>query len=263
MTEYTKLRFYVNAEESTDKKTTVYKIKWLQPVGSDCYYEMPIELQNLSNHSEICAIQKVKTVTASIKTRGAYRTFTLSLSPEIAKKYIDNDGDAIYKEVYLQETTTPQYKIKTTRKGKEEDIPTLLQQIVSATQKGTQPESTPKKNLRNIREDFVLENFDGKNFPIENWFKTFEKECARCQVISDEDKILILRLFLDGTAKNWFSSKIVTIGLDVEFETWRKVILDSFRETGWRKHREAYSFRYIGGSLVDYALRKENLLVNI
>lgn len=44
----------------------------------------------------------------------------------------------------------------------------------------------------------------------------FEKEFARCQVTLDEDKILILRLFLDRTAKDWFSSKVVTIGLDVD-----------------------------------------------
>lgn len=84
--------------------------------------------------------------------------------------------------------------------------------------------------------DFVLNNFDGNNFPIASWFQTFEKECTQCQI---EDKILILRLFMDGTAKDWFASKIVTLGLNVNFEVWKKSFFDSFHETGWRKHREA------------------------
>ena len=262
MTEQIKFHLYVIAEEGADKKTTVYKLKWFKPVGTELYYELPVELQNINNHPELYAIQKVKNVLSSIKTRGAYRTFTLTLPPEIITLYTDDDGGMVYKGSYLKETTTPEYNIKTT-KGKEEDISTLLQQIVSATKKETLSESTKKKNLKKIREDFVLENFDGKNFPIANWFQTFEKECARCQITSDENKILILRLFLSGTAKDWFSSKVITIGLDGDFETWKKTFLDSFRETGWHKHKEAYSFRYIGGNLVDYALRKENLLVNI
>ncbi|KYN03200.1 hypothetical protein ALC62_05962 [Cyphomyrmex costatus] len=248
-------RFYVTVEESTDKKTNVYRLKWLKPVNTELYYELPAELQNLSNHPEISAIQKVKTVLSSIKTRGSYRTFTLSLPPEIVALYIDDDRDAVYKGVYLQATMAPQYEIKTAKKGTEEDRQT--------TKKEATPEPTSRKNLKKIREDFVLDNFDGKNFVITSWFQMFEKECARCQITSDEDKILILRLFLDGIAKDWFSSKVVTIGLDAEFQTWKKIFLDSFREIGWRKNREAYSFRYIGGSLVDYALRKENLLVNI
>lgn len=259
----TQFRFYVIVEEATEKKTNVYKLKWIQPVGSELYYELPVELQNLNKHPEICAISKVKTVLSSMKIRGTYRTFTLTLPPEIAALYIDAERDVTYKEIYLQATMTPEYEIKTTKKEKEENISTLLQQIVSATKKEIPSEVTPRKNLRKIREDFVLESFDGKNFPMESWFQTFKKECARCQVTSDEDKILILRLFLDGTAKDWFSSKVITIGLDANFETWEKIFLDSFRETGWHKYREAYSFRYIGGSLVDYALRKENLLVNI
>lgn len=237
----------------------MYRLKWIQPVDSELYYEFPGELQSMNKHPEIYTISKVKTVLSAIKTRGTYRTFTLTLPPEIAALYIDADGDVMYRDFYLQATTNPEYGVKATKKEKEEDISTLFQQIVRATKK----EETPRKNLRKIREDFILESFDGKNFPVTSWFQTFEKECERCHIVSDEDKILILRLFFDGTAKDWFASKIITIGLDKNFDVWKKTFLDSFRETSWQKSREAYSFRYIGGSLVDYALRKENLLVNI
>lgn len=74
----------------------------------------------------------------------------------------------------------------------------------------------------------MLGNFDGKNFPIADWFYMFEKECERCQVMLDEDKVLILRLFLEGTAKDWYSSKVMALGLDESFDIWKKTILESF-----------------------------------
>lgn len=263
MTTYTQFRFYAIVEEAPDKKTNVHMLKWIQPVGSELYYEFPTELQDVNEHPEICAIIKVKHVLSTMKTRGTYRIFTLTLPSEIAALYTDAEGDITYREIYLQATMDPEHNIKTTKKEKEENISTLLQQIVDATNKEIPSETTSRKNIRKIHEDFVLEHFNGKNFPVSNWFQTFEQECARCQVTSDEDKILILGLFLDGAAKDWFSSKVITIGLNASFEAWKEVFLDSFRETGWDKYRESYTFRYVGGSLVDYALRKENLLVNI
>lgn len=119
-----------------------------------------------------------------------------------------------------------------------------------------------KKNLKKIHDDFVLENFDGKNLTIDSWLDIFEKECKRCKLASDEDKILILRLFLEGTAKDWYATSLITLGIEESFDTW-KSMLDNFRETGWKKCREAYKFKYIGGSLVDFAVRKQYLLLNL
>lgn len=44
------------------------------------------------------------------------------------------------------------------------------------------------------------------------------RESFLFQVTSDEDRILILRLFLEGTAKDWYSSKVITLGLDESFD---------------------------------------------
>lgn len=144
----TQFRFYAIVEEATDKKTNVYKLKQIQPVGNELYYELPVELQNLNKHPEICAINKVKTVLSAMKTRGMYRTFTLTLPPEIAALYNDAEGDVVYKEIYLQATMTPEYEIKTTKKEKEENISTLLQQIVSATKKRNTVRSNIKEKLK-------------------------------------------------------------------------------------------------------------------
>lgn len=102
----TQFRFYVNMEEAAEKKTNTYRLKWIQPVDSELYYEFPGELQSMNKHPEIYTISKVKTVLSAIKTRGTYRTFTLTLPPEIAALYIDADGDVMYRDFYLQATTT-------------------------------------------------------------------------------------------------------------------------------------------------------------
>lgn len=246
-------RFYVTVEEGTDKKTNVHKIKWIQPVDSKQIYELPAELQSPTAHKEIYTLPKLKSILSSMKTRGSYRIFTLSLPPDVASIYMDEEGDVKYKDFYLQPKEAKREDTTTANKESKEQLTTQSRTDIPNT----------KKNLNKIREDFVLENFDGKNFPIVNWLHMFEKECDRCQITLDENKILILRLFLEGTAKDWYASRVMSLGLDESFNRWRKCMLESFRETGWRKHREAYTFRYIGGSLVDYAMRKENLLVHL
>lgn len=72
MTEKIQVRFYAAIEEARDKKTSAYKLKYRQPVGTELYYEFSTKLQNVNNHPEIYALQKVKTVLSSIKIRGAY-----------------------------------------------------------------------------------------------------------------------------------------------------------------------------------------------
>lgn len=163
MATHVTFRFYATIEERADRKTNVYKLKWIQPADTELQYEFPTELQSPSVHSEICTLPKVKTVLASMKTRGAYRTFKIALPPEIASLYMDEDGDIRYKGVYLQSMEATQGNEKITREH-------------STTQTKTEI-SNAKKNLKKIHEDFVLKNFDGKSSPIDNWLYRFEKKC--------------------------------------------------------------------------------------
>ncbi|XP_072393540.1 uncharacterized protein [Diabrotica undecimpunctata] len=255
---FTSMRICMAIEaNSSDSKKNVYKFKWLQPTGSRFYYEIPFEKQLQIDHSELFHLKKVKNILASMKTRGSFRTCTIALEDNLKEIYFDSDGDVVYQSEYLQQTLLPVYeKIETA-----EQFPSFAELLQKFND--TNLPKVEKKNLKKIKDDFVLRNFDGNNVPMNSWLKTFESECLRCEVVADEDKILILRLFLDGIAKEWFESKIITLGLDNSFEVWKINFLDSFCETGWHNHRQAYSFRYIGGSIVDYAFRKENLLLNI
>ncbi|CAB0013231.1 unnamed protein product, partial [Nesidiocoris tenuis] len=66
---------------------------------------------------------------------------------------------------------------------------------------------------------------------------------------------------MDGIAKNWYSSTLSDLGLDKNFTDWETRMREAFKEHGWKKIREAYNFRYIGGPYVDYVLRKQSLLL--
>lgn len=240
---------------NTDKKKNTYKFKWIQTTGTEkTYYEIPEDKQDISDHHELLALPKVKNILKSIKARGSFRTSVISLTPELKEIYFDAEEDVMFKDEYLQLIYSPAY-VRTVF-GQESSEP---QDTVELPRKSKEN----KKDFKKIKEDFVLNNFDGKSVSVNLWLEKFETECTRCEVEEDRDRILILRLFMDGIAKEWFDSKLIRLGLDKSFQIWKENCLESFCETSWHKYREAYSFRYIGGSLVDYAFRKENLLLNL
>lgn len=248
------MRICVAVETSTsDNKKNVIKFKWIQTTDTETYYEIPEDKQNPCDHQELFAIQKVKNILKSMKTRGAFRTCVIPLPSEIEQIYFDVEGDVMFRDEYLQMTYSPAY-VKTKFEPEVAEVSNKTDEINGFKN---------KKDFKKIKDDFVLNNFDGKNMLASSWFRTFETECTRCGVEADADKILILRLFLDGIAKGWFASKLILLGLDNSFETWKNNFLNSFCETSWHRYREAYSFRYIGGSLVDYAFRKQGFLLNV
>ena len=69
---------------------------------------------------------------------------------------------------------------------------------------------------------------------------TFEKECIRFNVTTDETKIEILRLFLEKSCLDWYSSLATKLTTNSEF-----------------------AFRYKEGLLIDYAIKKERLILDI
>lgn len=63
-----------------------------------------------------------------------------------------------------------------------------------STKKGKEKE---KQSLKKLADRFVLEKFDGKNVSPCQWMVVFEKERSRFDIIEDEEKIEIFRLFLE------------------------------------------------------------------
>lgn len=125
----------------------------------------------------------------------------------------------------------------------------------------------PKKGksefLIEIDRKFVLEKFSGKiGQNAKFWLEDFEKECIRFNIHNDEEKITCLRLFLEGSSEDWYTSNKYKLGLK-NWNLWSKTFLQTFSNKGWSNIRYAYSFKYMEnfGSMLDYALKKERLLL--
>lgn len=75
--------------------------------------------------------------------------------------------------------------------------------------------------------------------------------------------IEILRLFLDKSCLDWHSATLTTLTMEAGWSEWKKRFLDSFADRGWSTDMNAISYKYKKGSLIKYALWKEQLLLDM
>lgn len=181
-----------------------------------------------------------KRVKKSLTKRHQVRKVWISLTKEMEKMYIDEEENVMCDETYLDEITE---KIE-----KEEE----------ATQKkGSQ------RNLKNIAQKFMVEKFTSKHSNAEQWLETFEKECTRFEITEDSTKIEILRLFLDKACIDWHCATLTKLTVSAEWSVWKARFLETFADQGWSTGMYAISFKYKEGLIIEYAMRKERLLLDM
>jgi hypothetical protein len=122
--------------------------------------------------------------------------------------------------------------------------------------------TTKEISLSEIEKKFVIDKFNGRNQNVESWLQDFEKECIRFHINSDEKKIQCLRLFLEGSALDWYGSMKHKLNIE-NWNQWSKLFLKTYSDRGWSRVRYAYSYKYITGygSMLEFALKKERLLL--
>lgn len=119
------------------------------------------------------------------------------------------------------------------------------------------------QNLGKLANDFMIEKFTSKYSNAQQWIKHFEEECKRLRIIQDKQKIEILKLFLEKTCNDWYSCMLMKVTVDSEWEEWKRKFCETFANKGWPPITCALSFRYQTGSLLDYAIKKERLLLEV
>jgi hypothetical protein len=243
--------FFLTTEAaSDDPKTTVLKVKGFQKAGDDATYELPDSYQALKTHTVLLEIPAIKSAISSMKTRGLYRKISVSLPPDSAKIYIDSEGNAIFQKEYLNIATV-------------DFVPLVKKIIGTKIDANNEPEgASVKKSLQSITKDFVLDKFAGKNANAENWITLFECECERMKVPT-EQYTDALRLFLEGSASEWYSAMRMTLGT-ITWAVWKKTFKETYENKGWSDLWMAYNFsyKYYKGTLSEFATKKLNLLVN-
>lgn len=68
---------------------------------------------------------------------------------------------------------------------------------------------------------------------------------------------------MDKSCVDWYNSMIIKLTMNSEWLTWKNKFCESFANKGWNPVTHALSFKYKDGSLIDYAIKKEKLLLDM
>lgn len=252
-----KLQFEFTVLPSTDGKTNVWSITTITTEDNKTY-GIPQDLQPAALHTELIKHPAFNKVKNSIRKRYQYRKVWITLTHELKSTYID-DGNLQFCDQYL-ELLDQDAKI-TAAAATPENTNTLHRILEKLIERETQVSG--KQNIKKIADKFILEKFTSKNNNANQWIEFFEKECVRFDITSDENKIEILRFFMDKSCMDWYSSMIIKLSLDSEWSTWKCKFCESFANKGWNPVTYALLFKYKDGSLLDYAMKKEKLLLDM
>jgi len=226
--------------EAQSIKTTIVKVKTIQLEGEETTYEFPDQFSTREFHKELFESTIVKNIAKSLTSRGKFRKVMITLSEELKALYLDEEGNVCYGELYLSECT---------EFGNPKTVPN--QNIETASH----------VNIAKRAKDMVLEKFNGRNQNACMFMDLFESECNR--LLIDQTKFPeLLKVFLCDSAVDWFQSFLKINKIDKPWEFWKNSFLDTFETIGWSEIKYAYEFHYINGHLLEYALKKRNLLLD-
>ncbi|KAK7792870.1 hypothetical protein R5R35_004000 [Gryllus longicercus] len=220
-----------------DKKTSLPAITSIVTEDNK-QYVLPQEMRFVTEHPELMKTDVFKRVKNSLTQRGQNRTVWITLTKEMAQTYMDEEGNIMFNDLYLEQI------IKT--------------DLLESTEK-----NNSQLNLKQITDKFMIEKFTSKHSNANQWLDTFEKECKRFDINEGRTMIEILRLFLDKSCLDWYPATLIILTVEAEWSQWKERFLESFADKGWCTGMYAVYYRYKEGSLTEYAMRKEKLLLNM
>lgn len=251
-----KLKFSFEVKPTEDGKSNFIALTLIQ-TEEDKTFSIPEVFQSTSLHKEISSSNNFARVKNTLKKRYQRRSVWITLTEDMKKAYYDDDGNIIFQDEYLEEI-----KVKNPDVDLISDENNSMVKILRQLEEGR--EKNKKQNVRKIAERFVLEKFDGKsNVNAYQWMEFFEKECTRFDIDKDEEKVEIFRIFLDKSCLEWYNSMILKFTLQSEWSEWKRTFCHTFERKGWSAGRYALAFKYQTGSLLDYAIRKERLMLEV
>lgn len=257
----TKLQFEFMIKSSSDGKSNIMVVTSITNEENKTF-AIPEELQHISLHKEVCNTSSYSLVKNTIKKRHQFRKVWIGLTEEQKKVYMDDCDNMIFENQYLEEITVKSVSPSSPdEKNTLNDLNLNTLKLLEKYMENTQV--TRNQNLKKISEQFVLEKFSSKNTDADQWIEIFEKECTRYDIKKDDQKIEILRLFMDKSCSDWYSSMLIKLSRDSEWKIWKDYFCDTFKNKGWNPVTYALLYKYKDGSLLDYAIKKEKLLLDM
>lgn len=217
-------------------------------------FVFPMSQQTEHHHQELFKLPLIKNAVKSMTKIGHYRNLNISLNDELTKIYLDEECNFVFKDIYLEEDEIP-------RKIEKSNTENMSQSSLLEILNVLKDRDTSEFKLTDMEKKFAIEKFNGKQKAV-NWLEVFEHECKRFKITTNEQKIKCLKLFLKDSAEEWYQSTMMKLP-DNEWSKWSESFLAVFCDKGWSKVRYAYSFKYMSGSLIDYALKKERMILEV
>lgn len=239
-----KFKFEFAVKQSDDPKTNVLCITSIMNADKNIF-SFPEQLQPVKLHEVVLKTQAFQKVRSTLQKRHEKRQVWISVTPELRNAYVDEDGNMQFKGYLLEEMTSK------------------LQQQVSTHGSDELSKESKQLNLKKLSEKFVIEKFTRRSSSVTQWMVIFEAECTRMGINEDIQKIQVFRLFLDDSCQDWYSSMLIKLTIDSEWCVWKENFCESFVNKGWTPIRYAMLFKYKQGPVLEYALKKERLLLEI
>ncbi|CAG4981234.1 unnamed protein product [Colias eurytheme] len=248
-----KLKFEFTVKQSEDPKTNVICITSIMDADNHTFL-IPEQFQPVRLHDVVIKTQHFQKLKATLQRRHEKRHVWIALTPELHDAYMDEDGNMQFKGYFLEEKA--QQQVFTNEPSTE--VLTRILENFSELKKDSK-----QFNLKSISEKFVIEKFTKRTSSVTQWMDIFEAECTRIGIDEDIQKIQVFRLFLDDSCQDWYNSMLIKYTISSKWYIWKKNFCETYATKGWTPIRYAFLFKYRQGSLLEYALKKERLLLEI
>lgn len=132
-----KLRFEFTILPSNDGKSNVYAITSIA-TSDEKVYAILDELKPIALHKEILKTNTFNKVKNSLKKRYQTRRVWITLTDEIAKTYMDEEGNIQFEDEFLEELDKEQL-VKIQQKKETNTLERLVETLIENTQTNGQP----------------------------------------------------------------------------------------------------------------------------
>ena len=214
---------------------------------------------NMKKHQALMNLQGLQSALKGIANE---RNPFITLKQPVLDEYLDGDLNPKFNEQLLDELTEtlPEHNILNGSMSFSSQTEQLLAQQVASLTRQLELRNK-RKDLNDLIKKFSLQSFNGEG--DEKMFRrTFEDECQKHDVIQSNERVDALRSFCKDTALTWWGASRVKLNVE-NWAAWRTAFLLIFGPKTFREVRMAYGYMYKFGSFHDYAIEKEQRLLEL
>ena len=252
-----KLRFDFTVKPTADGKSNAICITSIATPNGQVF-EVPAEYQPANLHQVILNTPNFVKIRKSLNKRHQTRRIWITLTEEISNIYLDEEQNLQFDDVYLEEILEKADSAESISSSSNQTLEKLLEKLLQEKEYKSETH-----NLGKIAKDFMIEKFTGRNINVYQWINDFNKECERFLINDDKKKIEILKNFLEHSSVDWYNCMLHKYTVESQWDRWEKNFCETFASKGWSHVRYAFTFKYQAGSLLEYALKKEKLLLQV